>query len=45
MRLIGDSGPDAVREEGEAPPVVPNIKLFVAPEVEACAPCRGRSGR
>ena len=44
VRLIGDSGPDAVREEGEAPPVVPNIKLFVAPEVEAPARAVPRDG-
>ena len=44
VRLIGDSGPDAVREEGEAPPVVPNIKLFVAPEVEVPARAVPRDG-
>ena len=34
VRLIGDSGPDVVREGGEVIPVVPNIKVFVAPEIE-----------
>jgi hypothetical protein len=32
--LIGESGPDAVRGEGETPPGLPNIKLFIAPGFE-----------
>ena len=44
IHLIGDSGPDAVRQGGETIPVVPNIKFFVAPELETAARIVPRDG-
>ena len=37
VELIGDSGPDAPRGEGEVPQLLPNMALFVAPDLDAPA--------
>lgn len=44
VELIGDSGPDATRGEGETPPLLPNISIFIAPELERVARGLPRDG-
>ena len=44
VTLIGDSGPDAVRDDGESIPIVPNIKIFIAPDLETPARAVPRDG-
>jgi hypothetical protein len=44
VELIGDSGPDATRGEGEVPPLLPNMSIYMAPELERAARSLPRDG-